>query len=581
MTTTNLISKAGFATDKSLLAQATRRIQKWAPPSYATLISLQWSWSTQVPFAATDGRRLLLNPHGMEKIQTSVDDPVGVTAFVLVHESLHAQLNHGARLNKLSDHQLANEAADYVINAVIHRINKENQIKFDPTCRRELFPLWEGCLFDPKLSEGKAVEELYSELFNGKASTDGPDGQPSGMPAPDDDDGEDSDTNGGGGSSVDPSDAGPDSDGDAEGDDTGDSGSPDSSGNNEADPDAPTKEKTGGIDGAGGSPVDPDQKADREEEGKADGSNSPTDSDEDDPSDSSDSSSKGDEPPSYEEPELYDLPGCGSVDTMPPELTEEEEAEGRTPADIEEGIQRANETRALQAALDVGAGAGSATLNRAIADAGKRPSTMDWKAAVIDELQQHTRDHGWEAPVDVMHYASTGYVQSGRGGRKLETLGIVMDTSGSISPALLSYMLASAKEVVEAIEPSTVLLISCDWEVQSTVELSAGEEWPNRLAGGGGTLVVPAFEWMDDNGPPDALIYFTDGQTPEIIYPHLYKSSPPDYVAKVIADCIGDRAKAKSLTEPDYPVVWVHWGPLYALEEYPYPFGKAVFMQQT
>ena len=154
-------------TAENTQGKALRRIRRFFPLAYQKLILLNWSWREVGigNYGATDGRNLFLNPEGLKKIN-STSDPVGYLAFLLIHEALHALLNHALRLAGLKDHALANEAADYVINAIIARINakvKEEE-GFIP------FPFIDGILHDEEISyatDGKSLsaEQVYQNLF--------------------------------------------------------------------------------------------------------------------------------------------------------------------------------------------------------------------------------------------------------------------------------------------------------------------------------------------------------------------------------------------------------------------------------
>lgn len=139
----------------SLLATAMRQVSKYWPLAYSKLLSLDWQWCDSTPYGATDGRVLLLNQAGLAKLQAHPKS-VGLCAFLLVHESLHALLGHGWRLAKLQDAHRANVAADYIINAMIDARNRE--------LGKVVFPFIEGVLLDHKLSGDKSVEQLYREL---------------------------------------------------------------------------------------------------------------------------------------------------------------------------------------------------------------------------------------------------------------------------------------------------------------------------------------------------------------------------------------------------------------------------------
>ena len=155
------------------LAAAMRRISQHWPLAYGKLLALRWEATDATSYGATDGRRLLLNPNGLAKLDRT-SDPVGLTAFLLVHEALHALLNHALRLRSLADTKTANIAADYVINALIKARNSEVFAKhgFIP------FPFIEGILFDESISRDFSAEEVYQQLAKPAKQDDKPQPQP-------------------------------------------------------------------------------------------------------------------------------------------------------------------------------------------------------------------------------------------------------------------------------------------------------------------------------------------------------------------------------------------------------------------
>jgi hypothetical protein len=80
--------------------------------------------------------------------------------FLLMHEALHVLLRHRQRFAHLRWKRTLNEAADYVINAMIVRRNRELE--------REIFPPIEGIYLDESFSGHKSVEQIYRELILAK-----------------------------------------------------------------------------------------------------------------------------------------------------------------------------------------------------------------------------------------------------------------------------------------------------------------------------------------------------------------------------------------------------------------------------
>lgn len=151
---TNTIDPTQFDTNHPL-SIAMRTTSRYWFLAHSKLMSMSWQWSDAVPYGATDGATLLLNRDGLNKL-ASKPNGAGLIAFLLVHEALHALLGHGWRLAKLPDHNTANIAADYVINAMIANRNRE--------IGKEVFPLIDGVLLDEQLSGDNSVEQLYRAL---------------------------------------------------------------------------------------------------------------------------------------------------------------------------------------------------------------------------------------------------------------------------------------------------------------------------------------------------------------------------------------------------------------------------------
>jgi predicted metal-dependent peptidase len=171
------------------LAIALRNVSKNWFLAYSKLMSMEWEWTTSVPYGATDGRLLLLNKAGIDKLCRQ-SNPSGLIAFLLVHEALHALLGHGWRLAKMTDMLRANVAADYVINAMIKMRNVE--------LKKEVFPFIEGVLLDEALSGDKSVEQLYRELSKPQPKEEPPEVNPKPpQPEPDEQDGDKQDGDGG------------------------------------------------------------------------------------------------------------------------------------------------------------------------------------------------------------------------------------------------------------------------------------------------------------------------------------------------------------------------------------------------
>ena len=88
----------------------------------------------------------------------------------------------------------------------------------------------------------------------------------------------------------------------------------------------------------------------------------------------------------------------------------------------------------------------------------------------------------------------------------------VLDTSGSISARELAIYLAGLLGIIEETGPEQVAVIQCDAEVRRVDFLGPGETVDRiEVAGRGGTLFQPAFDWIAESGfAPQVIVYATD-----------------------------------------------------------------------
>jgi predicted metal-dependent peptidase len=118
----------------------------------------------------------------------------------------------------------------------------------------------------------------------------------------------------------------------------------------------------------------------------------------------------------------------------------------------------------------------------------------------------------------------------------------IKDTSGSVSDREARAVMAVVEDSVERLRARRFVVLDVDTEVCRVEELLPGERCDRQFAGRGGTDLRAGFDWISKHAE-DAriMICFTDGFTP-------FPDAPPDY-----------------------PVVWIHFGP-----EVKYPFGDVV-----
>lgn len=99
------------------------------------------------------------------------------------------------------------------------------------------------------------------------------------------------------------------------------------------------------------------------------------------------------------------------------------------------------------------------------------------------------------------------------------TLGIVLDTSCSMSQRMLSGGIAIVRDVMEELGIEEGVLLECDDRAVRALRLERGVDLPTELVGRGGTNFDPGLEgamkWARDNGVTlDGIVYITDGDAP-------------------------------------------------------------------
>lgn len=136
----------------------------------------------------------------------------------------------------------------------------------------------------------------------------------------------------------------------------------------------------------------------------------------------------------------------------------------------------------------------------------------------------------------------------GKSGFGANCVVVAVDTSGSITEALIAMFMGELSGILEDVCPKRIVLMWCDARIGriDEIEDSGDLETARRVGapGGGGTAFEPVFTQIaQDQLQPDALVYLTDG----------YGSFPP--------------------AEPNYPVIW---GNISTPGSVKYPFGDVV-----
>ncbi len=158
-------------------------------------------------------------------------------------------------------------------------------------------------------------------------------------------------------------------------------------------------------------------------------------------------------------------------------------------------------------------------------------STLDWRTLLrryMTDAASH--DYSWSVPN--RRFIDGGLYLPSIRSEGIETIAVIVDTSGSLPAPTLAEFWAELREVAAEIRPDTVVVLQVDAAVQDAAEY-APDDLPDEIAikGRGGTDFRPGFAWLDEQGVrPGVCLYFTDMEC----------SSYPE-------------------AEPPYPVVFVNW----------------------
>ncbi len=147
---------------------------------------------------------------------------------------------------------------------------------------------------------------------------------------------------------------------------------------------------------------------------------------------------------------------------------------------------------------------------------------IDWKK----ELKKYIKDciDGIKYRLPYRRFAHTGTYLSGpiRKSDKLDSIVIIIDTSGSITDNLIKTFMSEVAGVLAAYPVEMMYILSADDKVRTVNKLRnprllAGQQIETRgqkldIKGGGGTDFEPAFQWIDKElkGNPNVVIYLTD-----------------------------------------------------------------------
>ena len=229
-------------------------------------------------------------------------------------------------------------------------------------------------------------------------------------------------------------------------------------------------------------------------------------------------------------PPSHDPSGTGEVMDAGARSGEGSES-AETPVDVAAEEQAWDE--AMHQALNIARAEGKIPGQVEETVKGAHASTLDWRALLRRYMTDAAKsDYSWSLPN--RRFIDSGLYLPSIRSEGIETIAVIVDTSGSLPAATLAEFWAELREVAAEIRPESVVVLQVDAAVQDAAEY-APDDLPEEIAlkGRGGTDFRPGFEWLDEQGiQPAVCLYFTDMEC----------SSYPE-------------------EEPGFPVTWVNWGP--------------------
>ena len=227
-------------------------------------------------------------------------------------------------------------------------------------------------------------------------------------------------------------------------------------------------------------------------------------------------------------PPSHDPSGTGEVMDAGTRGGEDSES-AETPVDVAAEEQAWDE--AMHQALNIARAEGKVPGQVEETVKGAHASTLDWRTLLRRYMTDAAKsDYSWSLPN--RRFIDSGLYLPSIRSEGIETIAVIVDTSGSLPAATLAAFWAELREVAAEIRPESVVVLQVDATLQDAAEY-APDELPEEIAlkGRGGTDFRPGFEWLDEQGiQPAVCLYFTDMEC----------SSYPE-------------------VEPGFPTIWVNY----------------------
>ena len=239
---------------------------------------------------------------------------------------------------------------------------------------------------------------------------------------------------------------------------------------------------------------------------------------------------QGDDGPS-DAPPSHDPSGTGEVMDAGTRAGEDDDGSDETPVDVAAEEQAWDE--AMHQALNIARAEDKVPGRVEETVKGAHASRLDWRTLLRRYMTDAAKsDYSWSLPN--RRFIDSGLYLPSIHSEGMETIAVIIDTSGSLPADTLAEFWAELREVAAEIRPESVVVLQVDAALQDAAEY-APDDLPDEIAlkGRGGTDFRPGFQWLDEQGiRPSVCLYFTDMECSD--YPE---------------------------AEPGFDTIWVNWGP--------------------
>ena len=228
----------------------------------------------------------------------------------------------------------------------------------------------------------------------------------------------------------------------------------------------------------------------------------------------------------FDAPPSHDPSGTGEVMDARTRAGEDGDSSD-TPVDVAAEEQAWDE--AMHQALNIARAEGKVPGRVEETVKGAHASRLDWRTLLRRYMTDAAKsDYSWSLPN--RRFIDSGLYLPSIRSEGMETIAVIIDTSGSLPAATLAEFWAELREVAVEIRPESVVVLQVDAVLQDTAEY-APDDLPDEIAlkGRGGTDFRPGFEWLDEQGiRPGVCLYFTDMECSD--YPEAEPSFPTIWV---------------------------------------------------